>query len=103
MKHIAIPALIVLAACAQPAPIDDYNAPYEGKWSPRPEPRPEQNVCPPKSPYAGKPVKEGHEDALCYGETKEQAPEPKEPETECARNAWAIGQRVAPGYDVGCA
>jgi hypothetical protein len=44
---------LVLAACAPPEPITDYNAPYEGKYAPvasvRPEPRPVQRrwlACP---------------------------------------------------------
>lgn len=109
MKHIAFPALIVLAACVQQAPIEDYNAPYNGKWSPRPEPRPErvQTVCPPKSPRAGKPVKAGHENVLCYGEPSSapSEPEPKEPPTtECTdASKWLPTQYALGGGQKKCA
>jgi hypothetical protein len=54
MRLLIIPALVGLAACAQPEPIVDYNAPYTGKYtapvaSVRPEARPMQRrwlACP---------------------------------------------------------
>ena len=101
-----LPLIFLIACTAAP----DYSLISDdgpqGKVT-RPEPRPErvQTVCPPKSPRAGKPVRAGHEDVLCYGDPSDAPSETKEPpSTECTdAGKWIPETRYALGGGKQCA
>ena len=107
MKRILVIPLI-LAACAQPEPITDYNAPYEGKYTPSTTP-PTETVdrleCRDKP---GKYYKPGHE-ILCREDDKQPeakpeaipTPEPKPIEVKCTM--WRTGTQYALGGKKQCA
>lgn len=97
MKKL-LPIIPLLMACA-PATIEDYNAPYEGKWA-APETRPASTVLECKH-KPGKFYTLGHEH-LCKegGQTVEQ-PEPPKPPVECTM--WQGGVRYALGNTKQCA
>ena len=108
MKRILVIPLI-LAACAQPEPITDYNAPYEGKYTP-PSTPPTETVqwfeCEDKP---GRYYREGFEQTRCKdGDKKSEpetkgipTPEPKPIEVKCTM--WRTGTQYALGGKKQCA